>query len=84
MAGFYKTIEAEQETIINIDYYANIVNIYTCNRAIYQNLGKKLGQPLKEFYIKDKISGACWSIPFEEKATINKILSRPILIGDQK
>lgn len=84
MNKFYNTIPEEQETIINIDYYGRTVNLYTCQKIVYERLLKKIGQPKKIFYTKEKISGANWEIPFEDKKRITQILSRPTLIGQRK
>ena len=84
MNKFYNTNLEEQETIINIDYSKSNVNIYTCQRAVYERLLKKLGQPYKLFYTNKKISGASWKIAFENKRIITQILSRPTLIGQRK
>lgn len=41
MAQFANTIGDEQETIINIDYGASVVHVYTSQRTVYQRLVKK-------------------------------------------
>ena len=74
----------EQETIINIDYYAKEVIVYTCRKNVYDRIVEKLGEPKIKHYVGKKISGATWKIPFRDKITINKILSRPLLIGNLK
>lgn len=84
MTNFYNTNTEEQETIINIDYASSNVNIYTCQKTVYNRLLQKLGEPTQTFYIDKKISGASWNVPFENKKNINIILSRPTLIGQRK
>ena len=84
MNKYYNTDVEEQETIINIDYAGSIVSVYTNQNTIYKRLYEKIGEPTKTFYIKNKISGARWNVPFEDKKTINLILSRPTLIGRKK
>lgn len=84
MNKFYKTNIEEQETIINIDYFASKVKLYTCQKTVYERLIKKIGKPSQTFYTDKKISGASWEIPFENKKSITQILSRPTLIGQRK
>ena len=84
MNKFYKTNIEEQETIINIDYFASKVNLYTCQKTVYDRLIKKVGEPNKTYYTDKKIRGASWQIPFEDKKSITQILSRPTLIGQRK
>lgn len=80
--SFYNTLLEEQETLINIDYSRNELIIYTSQKMVYQRLKKKLGQPYKVGYIKNKIVSGIWTISFDDKMTITKILSRPTLVGD--
>ena len=84
MNKFYKNNLEEQETIINIEYFASKVNLYTCQKTVYDRLRKKIGEPNKTYYTDNKISGASWQIPFEDKKRIRQILSRPSLIGQRK
>ena len=84
MNKFYKSNLEEQETIINIDYFASKVNLYTCQKTVYDRLIKKIGEPNKTYYTDKKKSGASWQIPFEDKKSITQILSRPTLIGQRK
>ena len=84
MNKFYKTNLEEQETIINIDYFASKVNLYTCQKTVYDRLIKKIGKPNKTYYTDKKISDASWQIPFEDKKSITQILSRPTLIDQRK
>lgn len=84
MNQFVNTSSDEQETIINIDYSSSEFNIYTSQRTVYQRLVKKLGQPQKICYIKNKIASGSWTISFKEKKIITQILSRPTLIGSKQ
>lgn len=43
MNQFANTSSEEQETIINIDYSASVVYLYTSQRTVFQRLVKKLG-----------------------------------------
>ena len=81
---FYNTDYEEQESIINIDYSKKEICLYTNRKAVYERIIKKIGKPTKEYYTQNKISGASWIIPFENKKVITSILSRPILIGNMK
>lgn len=83
MGKFYNTLAEEQETIINIDYSECVVIIYTSQKSVYQRLVKKLGQPKHTYFTKAKISGAFWSLPFEQKMNITQILSRPTLVENK-
>ena len=84
MTQFANTSSDEQETIINIDYSASVVYVYTSQRTVYQRLVKKLGQPQNIGYIKDKIVSGSWKISFKDKKTITQVLSRPTLIGGKQ
>ena len=84
MNQFANTSSDEQETIINIDYSASVVYVYTSQRTVYQRLVKKLGQPQNIGYIKTKIVSGSWNIPFKNKKTITQVLSRPTLIGGKQ
>ena len=80
----YNTNYEEQETIVNIDYSKSILSIYTNRKATYKKLLSKIGESNDTFYIKDKICGGTWNIPFSEKKILTSILSRPLLIGNVK
>ena len=43
-----------------------------------------IAEPKQIYYIQQKISGAKWEIPFENKKSITQVLSRPTLIGQKK
>lgn len=81
---YYDTIPEEQETIINIDYGNSEVNCYCSRKLQMERLMEKLGEPTKIFYVKKKITGASWVIPFKDKKRISTLLSRPVLIGQLK
>lgn len=78
---YYDTIPEEQETIISIDYGNSEVNCYCSRKLQIERLIEKLGEPTKIYYVKKKISGVSWVIPFTDKKRITALLSRPILIG---
>lgn len=82
LKDFYLTDLREQETVINIDYYEQVIFVYTCRKNVAERLYKKLGQPSKIYITQNKISGIRYDIPFKDKKTITSILSRPILIGN--
>ena len=81
---YYNTIPEEQETVINIDYFARVLHIYSSRKAVIQRLCDKLGEPNKLNYINKSLTGANWNIKFEDKKRINIALSRPLLIGQIK
>ena len=81
---YYNTLLEEQETLINIDYFARVLTIYSSRKSIIQRLSDKLGNPTKANYINKSLAGAKWEIPFSDKKRINISLSRPILIGQMK
>ena len=74
----------EQETVVNIDYARSILSIYTSRKMTFNRLKEKLGRPTNTYYVKKKISGGIWEIPFSEKRKIVSALSRPLLIGSVK
>lgn len=78
---FYNNLPEEQETIINLDYYARRLTIYTSRKKQIENLTKALGEPNILFTIKEKVCGCKWNIPFENTKATSKALSRPLLIG---
>ena len=84
MAQFANTINDEQETIINIDYTANLVYVYTSQKLVYKRLVKKLGTPDKIDYIRKKIVSGTWAIPFENRKTITQLLSRSTLLDEDQ
>lgn len=84
MNKFHNIDYEEQETIININYCKKEICLYTSRKAVYERIIKKIGEPTKKYYTDKKISGANWTIPFENKKSITTILSRPTLIGNMK
>ncbi len=81
---YYNTIPEEQETIINLDYYAKELHIYSSRKSVIQRLYNKLGKPTKTDYISKAVTGASWKIPFADKKRLIIALSRPLLIGQMK
>lgn len=81
---FFPTLLGEQETIINVDYYAKEVSVYTCRKSVAKRLYNKLGIPDKTYSTNNKISGVRYFINFDDKRSLNKVLSRPTLIGNIK
>lgn len=81
---YYNTLPEEQETVINIDYFARTLHIYSSRKSVIQRLTKKLGDSNKTDYINKHITSASWSIPFADKKRITIALSRPLLIGEMK
>lgn len=65
----------EQESTINIDYFSQIVDIFTSRKEVYRDLLKAIGEPDRQSFVKGKVVGGCWRIPFSEREKIRKILS---------
>lgn len=78
---FYKTNLEEQETIINIDYFAKEARCYTSRLPVYKRLKAKLGEPTYTYYTQGQISGAYWNIPFADKKRMNVVFSKTTIIG---
>ena len=84
MKKFYNVDYEEQETIINIDYCKKELYLYSSRNAVCNRIIGKIGEPTRKYYTQQKVSGAMWVIPFQNKKIITSILSRPILIGNMK
>lgn len=74
----------EQETTINIDYFAKTVGVFTSKKEVYTKLLKEIGEPTKQSFEKKKIVGGVWKLPFTDRQQIKKILSITTLISDKK
>lgn len=84
MRKFFNTDIEEQETLIHVDYFSKIITLYTSSELIYSRYLEKLGEPSKIYYIKNKISGASWKVPFDDKKRSGYIFSRPSIVGKKK
>ena len=84
MDKFYNSSAEEQETQININYNERSTILYTSLKSVYDKYIKRLGNPTKIYYTNNKISGAYWKVPFEDKKRSGYIFSRPTLIGQRK
>ena len=80
----YNTDFEEQETIIHIDYARSQIHLYSCRKTVIKKLKDKLGEPNKVYKIREQVSGASWTLTFEDKRKITSVLSRPTLIGSVK
>ena len=80
MNRFYNTILEEQETTINVDYFKKMIFIYTSRKSVYDRLYKKLGEPTRIYFYKNKVSGVIWEISFNDKR-VRTIFSKTIIIG---
>lgn len=80
----YNTDFEEQETIVHIDYARSQIYLYSCRKTVIKKLKDKLGEPNKAYIIRDQVSGASWTLSFEDKRKITSVLSRPTLIGSVK
>lgn len=65
----------EQETIITIDYFEKVVELYTSRSIVYKKVVKKIGESTDINIFNNKISGAIWKIPFNERSKISKMLT---------
>ena len=81
---FFNTIPEEQESIITIDYFTRVLQIYSSRKSVIQRLYNKLGEPSKIDYINKSVTGASWQIPFEDKKKMTIALSKPLLVGQIK
>jgi len=80
---FYKTELEEQETIINIIYPERRIDIYTCRPAVHRRIKSKLGEPTKTYTTNGLISGASWTINFDDER-VKSIISKLVFIGSMK
>ena len=72
----------EQETIINVDYQAKKVHLYTSRKSVIKRYKDKLGKPNKTYTTNGLISGCSWCIPFNDRKRLGIIFSRPNVIGN--
>lgn len=81
---FCPTSNEEAETHIWADSYSGQVIVETNKKATYDRLLKKLGEPNKKQYVKEKLVGAIWKADFEDKEKVRQILSKTNIIGQAK
>lgn len=81
---FFPTSNEEAETHIWADSYSGQVIVETNKKATYDRLLKKLGEPNKKQYVKEKLVGAIWKADFEDKEKVRQILSKTNIIGQAK
>ena len=81
---FCPTCNEEAETHIWVDFYLGQVIVETNRKATYEKLSKKLGEPNKKQYVKEKFVGAIWKANFEDKEKVRQILSKTNIIGQAK
>lgn len=74
----------EAETHIWVNFCLGQVIIETNKKATYERLLKKLGEPNKKQYVKEKLVGAIWKADFEDKEKVRQILSKTNIIGQAK
>ena len=80
----YTTSNEEAETHIWTDFYSGQVIVETNRKTTYYRLLKKLGEPNKKQYVKEKLVGAIWKANFEDKEKVRQILSKTNIIGQAK
>lgn len=81
---FCPTCNEEAETHIWVDFCLGQVIVETNKKATYDRLLKKLGEPNKKQYVKEKLVGAIWKYDFEDKEKVRQILSKTNIIGQAK
>ncbi len=81
---FCPTCNEEVETHIWADFNLGQVIVETNRKATCEKLSKKLGEPSKKQYIKEKFVGAIWKANFEDKEKVRQILSKTNIIGQAK
>lgn len=81
--NFYNIKKDDQETTIVIDYSLKKLIIYTSRYSVYLKLIKKVGQPIKKYYIDDRISSAEWIMSFRDK-NLARVFSKCLMIGGVK
>lgn len=74
----------ETETHIWVNFCLGQVIVETNKKATYERLLKKLGEPNKKQYVKEKLVGAIWKADFEDKEKVRQILSKTNIIGQAK
>lgn len=74
----------EAETHIWVNFCLGQVIVETNKKATYERLLKKLGEPNKKQYVKEKLVGAIWKADFEDKEKVRQILSKTNIIGQAK
>ena len=81
---FCPTSYEEVETHILADFYSGQVIVETNKKATFDRLFKKLGEPNKKQYVKEKLVGAIWKAKFEDKEKVRQILSKTNIIEQAK
>lgn len=81
---FCPTSYEEAEAHIWVDFCLGQVIVETNKKATYDRLLKKLGEPNKKQYVKEKLVGAIWKANFEDKEKVRQILSKTNIIGQAK
>lgn len=70
----------EQETMVNIDYYEKIINVYTTRKSVGERLIRKLGEPTKTHKNGDSIYAVEYTRNLFDK-DVAKFFSKMLLIG---
>lgn len=71
----------EQETIINIDYEAKKVKLYTSRKSVAKRLLKRLGEPEEYLTNKNKIYGVNYEFNFTDEK-VSKVVAKTVFIGN--
>lgn len=70
---FCSTCNEEVETHIWVNFCLGQVIVETNKKATYERLLKKLGEPNKKEYVKEKLVGAICKSNFEDKEKVRQI-----------
>lgn len=81
---FCPTCNEEAETHIWVDFCLGQVIVETNKKATYDRLLKKLGEPNKKQFVKERVVGAIWKVNFEDREKVRQILSKTNIIGQVK
>lgn len=71
----------EEETVINVLYWKEVISIYTTNVELQKQLLRILGNPTKEDVRGRSIVASRWDIPMSEKNKISQVLLKANILG---
>lgn len=73
----------EQETIIHIDYFEKILNVYTTRKSVTDRLQKKVGKPTKILTNGDLVYGVEYERTLFD-SDVAKFFSKGLIVGSFK
>lgn len=65
----------EQETTINVDYFAQMLDVFTSCKEVYDKLYAEIGEPTEFSKAKGKVIGGKWKVQCTDRKKVKKILS---------